>query len=127
MKRQWLTTLVLLAAMGIVPSAQSQQQRLIVRDQFGLSHLNLLCTILGCNVGINLGDPVQQLFLVTPKQGLGLNGLLSMLLLQVGILDAEVDQTIALISPTLAQIPNGLYDVLPDYYYGSYVWQGYVN
>ena len=127
MKRQWLTALVLLAAMTVVPAAETQQQRLIVRDQFGLSHLGLLCSILGCNVGINLGDPVQQLFLVTPKQGIGLNGLLSTLLLQVGILDAEVDQTISLLGPTLAGIPNGLYDALPDYYYGSYVWHGYVN
>ena len=127
MKRQWLIALVLLAAMAVVAAAETQQQRLIVRDQFGPGHLGLLCSILGCNVGLNLGDPVGQVFLVTPKQGIGLNALLSTILLQVGILDAEVDQTIALISPTLAGIPNGLYDALPDYYYGSFVSDGYVN
>jgi hypothetical protein len=127
MKRQWLTALVLLAAMVVVPAAETQQQRLIVRDQFGLRHLGLLCSILGCNVGLNLGDPAAQVFLVTPKQGIGLNFLLSILLQQLGILDAEVDQTIALISPTLSEIPNGLYEAWPDYYYGSYVWDGYLN
>jgi subtilisin family serine protease len=113
--------------MAVVPAAEAQQQRLIVRDKFGLSHLGLLCSILGCNVSLNLGDPVHQLFLVTPNQGIGLNFLLSTLLQQLGILDAEVDQTIALISPTLTAIPNGLYDAWPDYYYGSYVWNGYLN
>jgi len=127
MKRQWLTAVVLLAAMAVVPAAEAQQQRLVVRDLFGLGHLRLLCPIVGCNVGLNLGDPLQQLFVVTPRQGIGLNSLLSTLLLQVGILDAEVDQTIALLSPTLTGIPGGLYDILPDYYYGSYVWNGYVN
>ena len=127
MKRQVLTALVLLAAMAVVPVAEAQQQRLIVRDQFGLAHLRLLCPLLGCNVVLSLGDPVQQLFLVAPKQGIGLQGLLSILLMQVGILDAEVDQTIALLSPTLTAIPDGLYDALPDYYYGSFVSNGYVN
>jgi thermitase len=127
MKCRWLTALVLLTAMAMVPAADAQQQRLIVRDQFGVVHLGLLCAVVGCNVGLNLGDPVKQVFLVTPKQGIGLNALLGALLTQLGILDAEVDQTINLLSPTLAGIPNGLYDTFPDYYYGSYVWNGYVN
>lgn len=122
-----LTILVLLLAMAVVPAAQAQQQRLIVRDQFGLIHLGLLCPLLGCNVVQGLGDPTKQLFLVTPRLGVGLDGLLRNLLQQVGVLDAEVDQVLALLSPPLNGIPNGLYDVTPDNYYGSYVWDGYVN
>lgn len=127
MKRQWLTALVLLAAIVLVPAAETQQPRLIVRDQFGLTHLGILCAVLGCNVGLNLGDPAKQVFLVSPKQGISLGALLNTLLGQLGIIDAELDQTIALVTPTLAGIPNGLYDAFPDYYYGSYVWRGYVN
>lgn len=127
MKRQWLTALILTAAMAVAPAARAQQPRLMVRDQFGLSHLGLLCSILGCNVGLNLGDPVHQLFVVTPKKGINLGSLLNNLLWEVGIIDAEVDQTITLLSPTLSGIPNGLYDALPDYYHGSYVWNGYLN
>jgi hypothetical protein len=113
--------------MAAGPVAEAQQQRLIVRDQLGLFHLGLLCPILGCSVVSNLGDPAKQLFLVAPKQGIGLDLLLHTLLQQLGILDAEVDQTLALLSPTLAGIPNSLSDTWPDYYYGSYVWDGYVN
>ena len=127
MSHKWLIALVLLAAMAVVPAAQAQQQRLIVRDQFGLIHLGLLCPLLGCNVVQNLGDPAKQLFLVTPRLGVGLDGLLRNLLQQVGILDAEVDQTLALLSPPLNGIPKGLYDIFPDNYYGAYLWDGYVN
>src|SRR4051794_17133393 len=111
MKRQWLTALVLLAVLAILPAAEAQQQRVIVRDQFGPIHLGLVCPILGCSVVLHLGDPAKQLFLVTPKQGIGLDSLVGALLHQLGILNVEVDQTIVLLSPALAGIPDGLYDV----------------
>ena len=70
-------------------SSQTTNNRIIVRDNLGLSGLNLTCLLLGCNVLESLGDPGGQLFVV---QSLGNPvPLLNHLLSAVGIVDAEPD------------------------------------
>ncbi|MGC2403469.1 MAG: hypothetical protein WA510_27000, partial [Acidobacteriaceae bacterium] len=58
---RWILFLSLLVA-AVLPA--SAQQQLIVRDKLGLNGLKLTCRILNCNVGINLGDPDGQVFLI---------------------------------------------------------------
>jgi subtilisin family serine protease len=120
---------IVLLAMGLMATleAEAQQPRLIVRDGLGGTHLTALCSVLGCNVIRGLGDPGQQVFLVTPNVT-GLNTLLRLLQLQTGIIDTEVDQLVNLVLQQPATVlANGLYDSTPAAYYGASVWDGYVN
>lgn len=128
MKRTWIL-LVLIAMVMSVASAQAQtptQSRLIVRDKLGLSGLRITCVLLGCTVGKNLGDPLGEVFEVTVNL-LNLNKVLSLLPLQLGILDVEVDQVLSMTSPILGPIPQELDDSLPVSYYKGIVWHGYLD
>lgn len=127
MKRSWV---LILAFTGLiaVPSSRAQQPGLIVRDTLGLTHLSILCPLLGCRIVENLGDPLNEVFLVAPTLLGSLDGLLEILPLQLGIVSVEVDQLVNLIvSPPLTFIPNGLADAFPVDYYGTVVWEGYLN
>ena len=127
MKRSWVLILVFTGLIA-VPSSRAQQPRLIVRDTLGLTHLRILCPLLGCRIVENLGDPLNEVFLVTPTLLGSLDGLLEILPLQLGIVSVEVDQLVNLIvSPPLTFIPGGLADALPVDYYGTVVWEGYLN
>jgi thermitase len=101
---------------------------LIVRDTLGLSHLNLQCLLLGCKVQYGLGDPSNQLFLVTTSLLNPIAGLLKGLNLNLGIIDIELDQQISAAHPaSVAGVPSALYASTPINYYGSSVRYGYVN
>src|SRR5438270_9918033 len=84
--------LVLLVGVS-APSAQAQA-RLVVRDSLGLSGINLTCLLLGCNVVRGLGDPQGQLFLVYFPSILNPVTALLKINLQLGIVDAEIDQQV---------------------------------
>jgi subtilisin family serine protease len=127
MKRSWFFILVVIGFV-VVPSSKAQQPRLIVRDALGIADLSILCPLLGCQVVENLGDPLNQLFLVTPNVLGSLEGLLEILPLQLGIVSVEVDQLESLIAaPPLSFIPNALADNFPVGYYGTVVSQGYLD
>jgi subtilisin family serine protease len=127
MKRSWFFILVVIGFV-VVPSSKAQQPRLIVRDALGIADLSILCPLLGCQVVENLGDPLNQLFLVTPNVLGNLEGLLEILPLQLGIVSVEVDQLESLIAaPPLSFIPNALADNFPVGYYGTVVSQGYLD
>jgi subtilisin family serine protease len=118
----------LLTAILAVPSARAQQPGLIVRDALGLTHLRIVCRLVGCQVVEDLGDPLSQLFLITPTLLGSLDRLLEILPLQLGIVSVEVDQLVNLIAtPPLSFIPNGLADSFPIDYYGTVVSQGYLD
>lgn len=120
--------MIVFAGLMIVPSSRAQQTGLIVKDTLGLTHLTILCPILGCQVVESLGDPLNQVFLVTPTLLGTLDGLLELLPLQLGIVSVEVDQLVnLLVAPPLASIPIGLADAVPVDYYGTAVWQGYLD
>lgn len=103
------------------------QNRFIVRDVFGSTGLQLVCSFLGCEVGSSLGDPAGQLFSVVGPAGSAL-GFADLLLLQKGVLSVEQDLVVKL-NQSAAQsgTPAGLYDRTPVNYYGTTVWNGYVN
>jgi subtilisin family serine protease len=121
---RWILFLLLLTA--AVPSA-SAQQRIIVRDKLGASGLQLTCLVLNCNVGINLGDPAGQVFLITVDDSLNLNSFLTLLLNEAGVVDAEADQQLFLVGAAAGPIPESLIDKTPLPYYGASVWDGYVT
>jgi subtilisin family serine protease len=127
MKCSWFLILVV-TGLIVVPTSRAQQPRLIVRDTLGIIDLKILCPLLGCQVVENLGDPLGQLFVVTPTVLGSLDGLLEILPLQLGIVSVEVDQLVNLIvAPPLTFIPNGLADSFPIDYYGTVVSQGYLD
>ncbi len=72
-----------------------------------------------------LGDPLNQLFLVTTP--LDLTTFLNLLGNTVGILDAEADQVVSLIEGLnqLTTPPAGLSDTAPNHYFNTNVWNGY--
>src|SRR5438067_13443793 len=92
-RRGTIVCLLLLLIPLCAPPAQAQA-RLVVRDSLGLSGINLTCQLLGCNVVRNLGDPQGQLFLVTFPSILNPVTALLKLNLQLGIVDAEIDQVV---------------------------------
>jgi len=107
--------------------ADAQPQRLIVRDKLGLKALQKNCLLLGCNVAGSLGDPLNQLFLVTVPNVLNLNKVVSLLPIQLGVVGIEVDELLEIVGPSLGSIPTQLSDNIPVNYYGHPVWHGYLT
>jgi subtilisin family serine protease len=116
---------VLLCSLLAAPAAQAQA-RLVVRDSLGLSGINSTCLLLGCKVVRNLGDPQGQLFLVTFPSILDPLTALLRIDLQLGIVDAEIDQIVNTQAAYAGPAPSYLTDEKPTSYYGATVWHGYV-
>lgn len=116
---------------GILNSLSGQPQGVIVRTNLGLSGLQNVCLLKGCTVVGSLDGNANQVFLVRPAQGLLANLLAAVLRLVTGILDAEVDQLLAIppnpSSPTATTPPPGLWDRYPVNYFGTTVWDGYAD
>ncbi len=119
----WMSLLLILTAL---PQANAQQG-IIVRDALGATGINASCELLNCQVALNLGDPEGQLFLVTVDNPLNLTSFLTLLLNQVGVVDAEVNQQLFLVEATVGPVPESLLDNTPVPYYGAPVWDGYAN
>jgi subtilisin family serine protease len=119
----WIALLLILTALPLA----NAQQGIIVRDTLGSVGLNASCLLLNCRVALNLGDPQGQLFLVTTDNPLNLTSVLTLLLNQVGVVDAEVNQELFLVEGTVGPVPEGLLDSTPVPYYGAAVWDGYAN
>jgi len=109
--------------------AASAENRVIVRTTLGLQGLQQFCNpilfVQTCTVVRGLGDPLNQLFLVTTP--LDLTTFLNLLGNAVGILDAEADQVVSLIGGLnqLSTPPAGLSDTAPNHYFNTNVWNGY--
>jgi hypothetical protein len=111
------------------------QNRIIVRTALGLQGLQGVCNTLSlpllppaCTVVGGLGDPLNQLFLVSTP--LDPTTLLNLLGTVQGIVDAEIDQLISLLGPNVvpSPLPPGLIsDRTPFPYFGTTVWNGYAN
>src|ERR1700684_3247270 len=102
---RWIFLLTLLGAAMIPANAQSG---IIVRDTLGSDGLKVTCLLLKCKVAASLGDPNNQVFLVTSNLPVNLNFLLTSLIDQVGVVDAEIDQPLSLIEETAGPIPESL-------------------
>ena len=118
--RIWLLVAVLLAGSAVA------QQRAIVRVLGGESVLATTCSLLGCTVVRDLGDPLGQLFLVTIPNSASMTSLLKSLSLYPSILDAEVDLLEHLVQ-SQPPIPSALYDTTLVSYFGMQVRSGYVS
>lgn len=115
-----------------VTNLLGQPQGVIVRTNLGLAGLQGVCLSNGCTVVKGLDGTQGQLFLVQPQQGLIPDVLASVLQLVNGILDAEPDQLVVVppssnAGPFQTTVPTYLNDENPVGYYGSTVWDGYVN
>jgi subtilisin family serine protease len=119
----WVSLLLILMAL---PQANAQQG-IIVRDVAGAAGINASCVLLNCTVALNLGDPAGQVFLVTVDNPLNLASTLTLLLNEVGVVDAEVNQQLFITEATFGPVPESLLDSTPVPYYGAPVWDGYAN
>ncbi|HYL13636.1 MAG TPA: S8 family serine peptidase [Terriglobales bacterium] len=124
-RRRWLLAALLLAFLWATPA--TAQNRIIVRTTLGLQGLQSLCLLQTCSVVGALGDPLNQLFLITTP--LDPTTLLNLLRTLPGILDAELDQLLSLIGGlnVVGTPPTALTDSAPITYYGTTVWNGYAN
>src|SRR5258708_4112437 len=125
-KRRVIVIGLLLALISLSATPANAQARLVVRDSLGLSGLNLICPLLGCNVVRNLGDPQGQLFLVTFPSILNPVTCLLRLNLQLGIVGVEIDQVVNTQAAYAGPAPSYLTDEQPTSYYGTTVWHGYI-
>jgi len=125
--KRWVVVIgLLLLLIPLCAPPAHAQTRLVVRDSLGLSGINLTCQLLGCNVVRNLGDPQGQLFLVTFPSILNPVTAMLKLSLQLGIVDAEIDQVVNTQAAYAGPAPSYLTDEKPTSYYGATVWHGYV-
>lgn len=124
MKRLVLFLVFIFAMVAAKPAAA--ETRIIVRDTLGASALNLVCSLLGCNVQRGLGDPNAQLFLITTPDALDPVMVIAELLASPGITGVEIDQNLSVQGATAGNAPPALYDQTPMNYYGTTVWHGYV-
>src|SRR5258708_20136719 len=92
-KRRVIVIGLLLALISLSATPANAQARLVVRDSLGLSGLNLICPLLGCNVVRSLGDPQGQLFLITFPSILNPVTALLKINLQLGIFDPKIHQS----------------------------------
>jgi subtilisin family serine protease len=114
---------VFLLFLVISVSSVRAQSRIIVRDTLGEQALKLTCSLLHCTVNEGLDGTLGSLFLVTAQNDLSVQTLLTGLLNQLGIVDAEPDQVLQVMQMAA---PSSLYDTTPVNYYGTTVWNGYV-
>jgi len=132
------------ALMGAMPAGalSSGDNRYIVRIKSGIAGLpviNLVCSLLGCTVRGSLDtDPSggllqpSSLFLVDSLLPIDLNAFLSPLLRLLGVASVERDRPVPLSEgPRVDQQSAAVLDYLwrrtPTSYYGTTVWEGYLE
>jgi hypothetical protein len=103
--------------------------RYIVRTTGGLLNLRSLCLLNLCQILEPLDGTANQLFLLGGPSNQDPNLILALLRAVPGVLAVELDQvvTVATGSATATAPPPSLVDTTPVNYYGSTVWEGYVN
>lgn len=123
LKRRPILVALLACALFAVPVQASS--RAIVRIGSNLNQLNSICALLGCTVTESIGDPLDQVFLVS-SNFLDVSTLIADLLAVAGVIDCEPDQ-LANTSGSGYTTPPALTDTAPITYYGVTVPEGYVN
>jgi Subtilase family len=101
----------------------------IVHTTNGLAGLQPLCLLNLCQILEPLDGGLNQVFLVAGPNNQDPNLFLSLLQSLPGVVNAELDQvvTIATGGAAATDPPPSLVDTTPVQYYGSTVWEGYVN
>ena len=120
----WLLAAAFLLAL---PAPAKADNRIIVRTTLGLQGLQQTCILQNCTVVGGLGDPLNQVFLITTP--LDPTIFLTLVRALPGILGAELDQLISLIGglSRVTTPPAALSDSAPITYFNSSVWNGYAN
>ena len=118
---------VLLVFFGLWSSPAAAGNRFIVRDPSGLTSLQQVCLVLGCNVAGGLDGTLSKVFLVTTPDFIDPNAFLQILQSQPGITHVELDAVLKVMQSTAAAPPSGLWDNTPVNYFGATVIHGYVS
>ena len=118
---------VLLIFFGLRSSPAAADNRFIVRDTTGITSLQQVCLLLGCNVVGGLDGTLGRLFLVTTPDLIDPNVFLQLLQSQPEIQHVELDALLKVMQSTAAAPPNALYDNTPVGYFGTTVIHGYVG
>src|SRR5437773_2536990 len=118
---------VVLVFFGLWSSPAAAGNRFIVRDPSGLTSLQQVCLVLGCNVAGGLDGTLSKVFLVTTPDFVDPNAFLQILQSQPGIAHAELDALLKVMQATAAAPPSGLWDYTPVNYFGATVIHGYVS
>jgi subtilase family protein len=125
---------VLLLLCGLWPVRAAADNRIILRTNLSLGQLKQACTLVPlpllpqlCTVVGPLGDPQEELYLITSP--FSLSTLLNLVGNPLGIIDAELDQLISLVGGlnVVGTPPAALTDSAQIDYYGAQVWNGYAN
>jgi hypothetical protein len=143
--RRWLCAL-LLASLALPASADNNRYIVRIKPGLdGLSVIQLVCKLVGCNVVRTLdADPTRpslqpgSLFLVDSVLGLQIGDLLSFTMRLLGVASAEPDLELPLLQPesgTAGPQVDDRSDAFTDYlwrrepvsYYGTNVWRGYLE
>jgi hypothetical protein len=117
----------LLVFFGLWSSPAAADNRFIVRDPSGLTSLQQVCLVLGCNVAGGLDGTLSKVFLVTTPDFIDPNAFLQTLRSQPGITNVELDALLKVMQATGAAPPSGLSDNTPVNYFGVTVIHGYVS
>jgi subtilase family protein len=122
--RTWLPAAIFLL---LLASPARADNRIIVRTTLNLQGLQQLCLLQNCSVVGSLGDPLNQVFLITTPLDPAI--FLSLLRPLPGIVDAELDQLLSLLGGlnVVTTPPAALSDSALITYYNSMVWNGYAN
>src|SRR3989441_10587677 len=118
---------VLVVFFGLWSSPAAAGNRFIVRDPSGLTSLQQVCLVLGCNVAGGLDGALGKVFLVTTPDLIDPNAFLQILRSQPGITHVELDALLKVMQATAAAPPSGLSDNTPVNYFGATVIHGYVS
>ena len=118
---------VLLVFFGLWSSPAAAGNRFIVRDPSGLTSLQQVCLVLGCNVAGGLDGALGKVFLVTTPDLIDQNAFLQILQSQPGIQHVELDALLKVMQATAAAPPSWLSDNTPVNYFGATVIHGYVS
>jgi len=128
MKRRMRFAATLLALLWSTPAMANN--RFIVRTTLASSTLELFCDLLDCNVVGAIDGTLNHTFLLTTPSTINPTTFLNLLNELPGTLSAEVDQLINLVNGGLNVVttpPPSLTNHAPVKYFGTTVWNGYVN
>ena len=115
-------------AMFLWATPARADNNIIIRTTLSQSALQAACSLpTVCTLVRSLGDPLNQLFLITSP--LNVSGLLGLAGNPLGIVDAEVDQVLSLIGPAVSVLPPppALLQMTTVNYCGGTVWTGYAT
>src|SRR5260370_23168690 len=118
---------VLLVFFWVWSSPAAADNRFIVRAPSGLTSLQQVCVVLGCNVSGGLDGSLGKLFLVTAPGFIDPSTFLQTLRNQPGITHVELDALLKVMQATGAAPPSWLSDNTAVNYFGATVIHGYVS